>query len=216
MKATPNLGSAANKIGATGLLVTAFVWIFPPSAQAYSLQNQVQESALVFDIKHKEELQGLYGRTPEDTPKAKLAKSVKEYLEKRKSPLAECSDIIVEQNNWKKILSLANAESGLGKHTIPGTYNYWGVMAGSTLKVMATNKCDAIPSMNEFLANYPRRSQVKYQDMSIERMNGLYKQPYGLHWTINNKVVLNHLTDLEKQAYGPTLADIEPAVLAQK
>ncbi len=212
MKANPTISSAVTKLQAIGLMVTTLVWAYPTDALASSLQQEMLTKALVFDVKQKEELTSLYGYTVGTSPKEKLAQSVKEYLAKRNSPLADC-DNIIEQNNWKKILSLANAESGLGKRTIPGTHNYWGVMAGSTLKVMADNKCDAIANMNEFLANFPRRSEIKYQDMPIERMNGLYKQPYALHWTINNKVIINDLTKLEKDAYGPLLTDIEPEVI---
>jgi len=218
MKATLALGSAIDKLPALALLVLASVWVYPaPIALAYSQQNHVAKSALVFDIKQKEELQKIYGKSAVESPRKKLENSLREYLAKRKSPLAECSGIILDQKNWPKILSLANAESGLGRAYPPSTNNLWGV-GGSDLWIMGPTVCDAVPKMNEFLANHPKRAIVKYQDMDIEDMCGLYKQPCyaGHHWIYNNTKILDDLAKLQKSAYGTPVADAKSVTLASK
>lgn len=195
------------------LLVLATVWIFPPTTKAATYPQIGPSTPLVFNTLEKTELQKLYGVTT--ARKNQLVESLNEYLSKRNSPLAECSEVIVEQSNWKKILSLANAESGLGRRFPKHTVNLWGV-GGSQLWDFGDTVCEAVPKMNAFLENYPKRSKVKYADMPIEKMNGLYKQPYAKHWTINNNVILEDLEEMEQSLTGPKISDIEPAILAQK
>lgn len=125
--------------------------------------------------------------------------SLRAYLESRRSPFVPCVDTLVELKNADKILSLANAESGLGLRTIPGTYNYWGV-GGSKLWKMGSNPCEGIVSMDNFLNAYPRNSSVKYAEMPLSRMNGLYKQPARQHWIDNNMYILTRLHTMWNQS----------------
>jgi len=126
----------------------------------------------------------------------KLIQKVQEYLAQRGSPLAPYTSTIVTLRNWKKILALSNAESSLCLHYPPSTSNCWGV-GGANLWDMGSNLGDGVISMNHFLNNYPRRSPVKYAQMSFEKMNGLYKQPPAQHWVDNNYAVYDDLTAIE-------------------
>ena len=63
---------------------------------------------------------------------------------------------------------------------------------------MGNDLGDGIMAMNRFLNAYPKLSQLKYSQMSFEQMNGLYKQPAAKHWIVNNQIVYNDLTVLEK------------------
>lgn len=215
MTQATNLASLTNKIQAFALLVTALVWTYPHAALGAQKQDSSKLKPLVFDIKQKEELQRTFGKTLKESPHSKLTASLKSYLTAKKSPLANCTETILAQKNWKKILSLANAESGLGKRFPESTNNLWGV-GGSNLWVMGDTMCEAIPTMNEFLANNPRRSAVKYQDMPIERMNGVYKQPAANHWVVNNNVILRDLSELERKAFERTNTEITSDILAKK
>lgn len=203
------------KIGAISLLIITFFWTVPPTVFA-DFRTPYHSNLFVFNFREKAELQAIYGQKPGD-PKTKLVASLEDYLKGRNSPLADCSEIILAQPNWKKILSLANAESSMGKRYVKSTNNLWGV-GGSNLWIMGDNLCDAIPEMNNFLENYPKRSTVKYKDMPIEKMCGLYKQPCyaGHHWITNNTIILGHLNNLEQAAFGPQITDLEPSLLAQK
>jgi hypothetical protein len=127
----------------------------------------------------------------------KLSAAVKQYLIANRSPLAEYSSILIQQNNWKKIVALSNAESTMCRHYVEATANCWGV-GGSDLWDMGANLGEGIVSMNNFLNTAPRLSSIKYSQMNFEQMNGLYKQPARDHWVYNNLAVYNELIALEK------------------
>jgi hypothetical protein len=136
-----------------------------------------------------------------------LNQKLEDYLRRKNSPLADYSSILLEQNNWKKIIALSNAESSLCRRYPVASANCWGV-GGSNLWDMGNNLGEGVVGMNRFLNNYPIRSQVKYSQMSFENMNGLYKQPAADHWVRNNMVIYNELTALEHSvtnvSYGNT------------
>jgi len=123
--------------------------------------------------------------------------TLKNYLRSQGSPLAEYTGIILEQNNWKKIIALSNAESSMCRRYPEQLANCWGV-GGSNLWDMGDNLGEGIKAMNNFLNNAPSKSRIKYSQMNFEQMNGLYKQPPGDHWVQNNLVVYNQLSELER------------------
>jgi len=127
----------------------------------------------------------------------KLTAQVRTYLEQRNSPLAEYAHVLVTLRNWKKITALANAESTLCRRYPTHLANCWGV-GGADLWDMGDNLGEGVVSMNHFLNNYPRRSVVKYSQMSFEHMNGFYKQPAAQHWVDNNYAVYDDLVEIEK------------------
>ncbi|OGE73965.1 MAG: hypothetical protein A3I07_04130 [Candidatus Doudnabacteria bacterium RIFCSPLOWO2_02_FULL_42_9] len=122
---------------------------------------------------------------------------VKNYLETKKSPLAEHTDILITMPNWKRIVALANAESSMCRKYPVSLANCWGV-GGSNLWDMGNNLGDGIMEMNKFLENYPLRSNVKYAQMTFKQMNGLYKQPAKAHWLYNVQVIYDDLNNIEK------------------
>lgn len=129
--------------------------------------------------------------------KQRLAQELKKYLGSYNSPLAEAAPTLVNLKNWKKIVALAAAESSLCRKYPVGTANCWGV-GGSELWDFGSNLDDGVMAMNKFLETHPKRSKVKYSQMSFERMNGLYKQPAQEHWLTNNQAVYNDLVGIEK------------------
>jgi hypothetical protein len=127
----------------------------------------------------------------------KMNDALKSYLEQKRSPLAPYSATLLQQNNWKKIVALSNAESSLCKKYIEATANCWGV-GGSDLWDMGENLGEGVVEMNKFLNNAPSRSPIKYSQMNFYQMNGLYKQPARDHWVYNNLEIYNELVALEK------------------
>lgn len=127
----------------------------------------------------------------------KLADEVRQYLQAQNSPLAAYSNTLIHLNNWKKIIALSNAESGLCKHYPEAKANCWGI-GGANLWYLGSNLGEGIVTMNHFLNTYPARSSVKYSQMTFKQMNGLYKQPPAQHWVDNNQSIYNDLTQLEK------------------
>jgi hypothetical protein len=124
--------------------------------------------------------------------------------------LKDCAHVLTQLENTPKILSLSGAESAFARRLTPGSYNAWGVMAGSKLKKMGNNWCEAVVNMDRFLEEYPRRSAIKYSDMSITQMCGIYKQPCAEkgnhHWAKNNNKVLADVANLQNQAKNQALA----------
>ena len=127
----------------------------------------------------------------------RMNEALKKYLQENRSPLAEYSHVLLQQNNWKKIVALSNAESTMCRRYIEATSNCWGV-GGTDLWDMGDNLGEGVIAMNNFLNTAPRKSNVKYSQMNFEQMNGLYKQPARDHWVYNNLQVWNELTALEK------------------
>lgn len=130
------------------------------------------------------------------TKKQELIKQVKAYLSAYNSPLVDAVPTLITLKNWKKIVALSNAESSLCRKYPVGTANCWGV-GGSDLWDFGTNLTQGVIAMNHFLENYPRRSAVKYSQMTFDQMNGLYKQPAKEHWVVNNEVIYDDLIKLE-------------------
>jgi hypothetical protein len=131
-----------------------------------------------------------------DEMQQELNRKVTEYLKAKGSPLADYVPTLLAQNNWEKILAIANAESSLCKRYPKASANCWGI-GGEKLWDLGNNLGEGIVAANSFLNNYPRGSK-KYRDMTVEEMNGLYKQPYGKHWSDNNNKVLAELKQITK------------------
>ena len=178
------------------------------TVQASELQSGQQD--LVFEVNNSNKnlvtklltVEEIQAHDAEFQTQVALKNLLREYLAKRNSPLAACADTLVDQENMDKILSLGAAESGNGKRYIRSTNNLWGWNGGRTN--MGATLCDAVVQMNTNLENYPRRSVVKYADMSYADMCGLYKQPCkekgNHHWVRNNQAIVNDMTKLRAEA----------------
>ncbi|MEO8066000.1 MAG: hypothetical protein ABI643_04085 [Candidatus Doudnabacteria bacterium] len=126
----------------------------------------------------------------------KLTQKVLMYLKQQGSPLAEYAGTLVTLRNWKKIVALANAESGMCRHYPVAKANCWGI-GGSNLWNMGNNLGQGVIEMNHFLNKYPLGSPEKYSQMSFDDMNGLYKQPAAQHWVDNILSVYDDLVAIE-------------------
>lgn len=215
MKAPIALSSAVEK----ALILVAFLpvvtMVYPETASAaYAPQNN-GKTALVFQVNSKSKTEIIPEQIPvltdeqlsntdlDNQTKITYKQILRNYLVAKQSPFADCVDTIVELKNADKILALANAESALGRRAPVGKHNYWGI-GGSNLWKMGNNVCEGIVSMDNFLNEYPRRSAVKYTDMSFVDMCGLYKQPCpgkaSHHWVKNNLAIINDLTAMKGEA----------------
>lgn len=212
MKAPYTLQSAIERIPALlGLFAVALTWIHPEAALAANLQTSGHE-ALVFEIKQENSEELIRPKqtflTLEDIqnsdPDFHYQKLLQEYLTAKRSPMANCTDVLTKLDTHEKILSLSAAESSFGKRTTKGTFNYWGVMQGRGLKKMGNSPCEAVVNMDKFLNEYPRRSAIKYDDMTYAQMCGIYKVPCkeksSHHWVKNNNQIISDLRALTAQA----------------
>ncbi|MBX4205088.1 MAG: hypothetical protein KW788_02795 [Candidatus Doudnabacteria bacterium] len=176
----------------------AYAWAFPQSANPQPLVFIVGTRMVYLDTLNLQ-LSRLYehNQMQEDLDRQiELNKLLKNYLKEQGSPLAAYTSTLLQLNNWKKIIALSNAESGMCRHYPVTKSNCWGV-GGSNLWYMGSNLGEGIISMNHFLNSYPNNSKVKYSQMSFKQMNGLYKQPAAQHWVINNQSIYDDLTAIE-------------------
>ncbi len=193
--------------------VVAFLPVITLVYPAITVQASVLQSGqqdLVFEVNNSNKnlvtklltIEEIQAHDAEFQTEVALKNLLREYLAKRNSPLAACADTLVDQENMDKILSLGAAESGLAKRYIRSTNNIWGWNGGRSN--MGATLCDAVVQMNTNLENYPRRSVVKYADMSYTDMCGLYKQPCkekgNHHWVRNNQAIVNDMTRLRAEA----------------
>ena len=128
---------------------------------------------------------------------ARLVAAVQKYLVHEGSPLSDYAEVLVSLKNWKQIVALSNAESSMCRNYPVNIANCWGV-GGSSLMDFGDNLGEGIVAMNQFLNANPRRSNLKYAQMSFDQMNGLYKQPAREHWLYNNQAVYDELAAIEK------------------
>lgn len=220
----PFLEALGEKIIVVATLITMVFWMYPGTLEAVKVAQgaEAKPEALVFEIDPNKQLsQTNIEQNQLSFEELKLSSSdyhletlLKEYLQKRGSPLADCTTVLLEEapKNWEKILALANAESGLGKRYPKQTANMWGV-GGAKLWDFGETACDGVRGMNDFLNNYPKRG-TKYSDMTIEQMNGLYKQPARAHWVNNNKFILNILAEFKSEARELALAHSKTVAVA--
>lgn len=189
-------------------LVSLAVWSFPHTTFASEAPKGSTSGALVFVIGDKMvyldkvfnfQLSQLYNKQQMDQEidrQLELSNKLKAYLQENGSPLAAYSSTLIQLSNWKKIIALSNAESGMCKHYPTNKSNCWGI-GGANLWYMGSNLGEGILSMNRFLNTYPANSKVKYSQMTFRQMNGLYKQPPAQHWVDNNQAIYNDLTAIE-------------------
>jgi hypothetical protein len=207
LKATYESLNWYHKLGSAVIIVALMTTVFPQKSFASEIENEIEEKIVFeagdhtqfldeildeasFQYRHETAVQKLQRQL-------KMGNALKKYLQEKRSPLAEYSATILQQNNWKKIIALSNAESSMCRRYIEEKANCWGV-GGSNLWDMGENLGEGVVGMNKFLNTAPSKSKVKYSQMNFEQMNGLYKQPPGDHWVYNNLEIYNELTALEK------------------
>ncbi|MDP2720465.1 MAG: hypothetical protein Q8O75_00790 [bacterium] len=207
IKASYDKLSNAHRLGILVLVISLFGLSLPQNT-TQPVDQSILEAELVFTYgDHAEYLANL---TDEAEKKYRIEKLWAEldkqrtlsgaltiYLKSYHSPLANHAETLIKTNNWKKIIALANAESSLCRNYPEHTSNCWGV-GGTDLWDMGDNLSEGIVAMNNFLENSPKRSDIKYSQMTFEQMNGLYKQPARDHWLYNNQKIIDDLDAIER------------------
>jgi hypothetical protein len=193
---------------ATLIALVSLLNLALPHQTFASMVPEKASSGMVFTIGAKSvyieqltnlQLDKLYSRQhmqQEIDRQLELQNKLKDYLADQDSPLADYTSTLIQLNNWKKIIALSNAESGMCKHYPVNKSNCWGI-GGANLWYMGSNLGEGILSMNRFLNTYPNNSKVKYTQMTFKQMNGLYKQPAAQHWVDNNQIIYDDLTAIE-------------------
>ena len=188
--------SAKDRVVASAIaLLSLVVWHSPTPVKAYA-QTGTQDKALVFEIKSQTNISS----SSED--KIKLAyeqhivqvdarvKAVRAYLESKNAPLAQYTEIILAQDDWKKILAISNAESNMGRHC------KWNNCSGIMYGKGGLRPFDSIP---DWIVEFQGLIDRRYKTKSLDQMNGVYVVPRSANWYKASNSVYQALTEIEKQ-----------------
>jgi hypothetical protein len=234
MKAPLPLGVLIDKAVAIAALIPALMLVFYPYvARANSSSQLPAKSALYFEASASaQNLQNpdknlklsnsslSYDEVLRADPKAyqdyefnKLFKQrLKEYLEKRGSPLANHVDHLMTKkghmaDGWIRILAISYVESHMCKHTpaIKGepTHNCSGIRRnGGYMKY---------GSFDGWIDDMDKVVNSNYKGRSFTSMNCRYVQPCNPRWVNGATGIYNELKTLEKIAYEETVNNIHIA-----
>ncbi|GAC1412856.1 MAG: hypothetical protein NVSMB66_3200 [Candidatus Doudnabacteria bacterium] len=190
------LQSAKDKMLVILTLLSLVNWIAPVTKAHAQIIGQ--ENSLVFEV--KTDIPASILNPQNQNPKnkklslEKQSKMLREYLEKKGSPLAEYTDVLLAQKDWKTILAISNAESTLGKHcyynNCSGIYGRYD-QGYAGLKRYQT-KADWIVDLQTLLSK-------RYSGWSLDKMNGIYVYPRSTSWIRATKAVYTQLDKIEKQ-----------------
>lgn len=115
-------------------------------------------------------------------------KKLKEYLASKNSPFVEITNTIARLKHWKLVLAISNSESTLGKRCYNNNCSGIGVAPGHPLWRNYSSK-------REWAKDLDRLLDKRYQDWTLERMNGVYNQPGSKNWLLASKQVLEELQE---------------------
>jgi hypothetical protein len=185
-------------------VISLLTWQFGAVGRALASTNVTQDS-LTFEIKlqnnqNLEVLQANAVENLQDAEDAKLQEQqteiinqkvslVRNYLESKGSPLANYTEILIAQPNWKTIIAVSNAESTLGKHCYVN--NCSGIFGPNGLKTYETVP-DWIVDMQSLLSS-------RYDGWTLQQMDGTYVYPRSNSWYIATTSVYKDLNQIEQQ-----------------
>jgi len=197
MKALSTLKSALDQgalIGITALVLLAPVFYpqlaLAAEAQALGQQNQVFEIKVTNpnSINTNTQSQSL---TLNDIQQADpLFVSLQNYLQDNGSPLQAYTGQLLSHDNWKTIVAISFVESNMCVHNY--YYNCSGIGGQQYLRKY-NNYGEWIDDMSNVLA-------TRYNGWSLDKMDGVYVQPYSVNWKLGSKKVYAQLTALEQSA----------------
>lgn len=196
--------SAKEKCLAFIAFFSLITWYYPVVGKAYAQTNATEKSSLIFEIKPETQnstqdllAQNSQNKNEVEVAQAKLAKAkidlkvklVRNYLEKKNSPFANYTEILLAQDDWKTILAISNSESNMGLHCYRN--NCSGIFGGRGLKPYA--------SIPDWMVDFQSLIDKRYKNQSLNQMDGIYVQPRSASWLKASTSVYDDLTNIENQ-----------------
>lgn len=186
----------------TAIIVALFSVLaaFHPATMTAQAQTLGPDKSLVLEIKNQTLSTILNSENKNSQKFANIDKkvaAVRNYLQSKNSPLADYTEIILAQDDWKTILAISNAESTLGqrcyRNNCSGIYcnfdtygrDYSGLCAYET-------KADWIVALQNLI-------DQRYKGWTLKQMNGIYVYPRSSSWYIATTQVYSDLTKIEQQ-----------------
>ncbi len=196
--------SSKEKFALIATILSLTLWNHPFVGKAYA-ETIVQQDAPALTINAGAKIAEIENKNDQEIAKeqklafAKIDKKVKlvrTYLESKNSPLAPYTEIIIAQDDWKKILAISNAESNMGIHcygnNCSGIFGYDARTGKYGLKTYKS-KVDWMLDLQALI-------DQRYKNMSLDKMNGIYVQPRSASWYAASSKVYNDLVNIENKA----------------
>jgi hypothetical protein len=213
MKALSNLKSAINQGSMIGViaLISLLPVILPQIALAAELQASDQ-SAQVFEIKitnpsllNPNQNNNQTSLTLNTIQQADpLTVDLQNYLQDHNSPLQGYTTQLLSKDNWPKIVAISFVESNMCQHSY--YYNCSGIGGQEYLRKY-NNYGEWIDDMSSIL-------NQRYNGWTLDKMDGVYVQPYSANWKLGSKTILAQLTALQANANAQRIAMAQASVAA--
>ncbi len=114
--------------------------------------------------------------------------NLKNYLDSKNSPLSAIVDTLAELKHWKLVLAISNSESSLGKRCYNNNCSGIGVEPGHPLWRNYNSKADWAKDLDRLL-------EKRYNNWTLEKMNGVYNYPGSKNWLMASKQILEDLQE---------------------
>ena len=211
MKALTTLKSAIDQSSTLGIIALfSLVPVFIPSlALGADLQTQGNQSQ-IFEIKITDPT--LLNPNSNNNQNSinindvqqtdPLTVDLQSYLQDHNSPLQSYAGQLVNLTNWKTVVAISFVESNMCVHNL--NYNCSGI-GGPGHFYKFKDFGGWIDCMSNLLA-------TRYQDKTLEQMNGVYVQPASVNWINGSTQIYKQLTALEQTANEQRMAMAQNAV----
>jgi len=196
MKALITLKSAIDHSSFVGIIALVLLapMLQPQLASAAALQTSGQSPAQIFKINVSD------SSVLDSAPKQNsitlndiqatdpLAVNLQAFLQDNNSPLQSYVPQLLEHDNWKTIIAISFVESNMCVHNL--RYNCSGIGGPGHFR-QYSDFGGWIDDMGDLLA-------TRYGGWTLEKMDGVYVQPYSANWVLGSKKIHAQLTELEK------------------
>ena len=124
------------------------------------------------------------------TPEELRPERIKEYLEKKESPLSDHCEKLAEQKHWRLLIAISAIESQFCKRKI--AFNCWGLGGDSNYQKYAGYD-EAIVAANDLIEKWQRRGRW----LTVDDMMGSYVVPGSPNWKRTVEGTLGELEGIE-------------------
>lgn len=176
-------------------LFSLVTWIFPAAGKAHA-EAVGQTKSLVFEI-NPDSINALLNprnKNPNFENIDKEVTLVRQYLQSKNSPLANYTEILLAQPDWKTIIAISNAESTMGKHcyynNCSGIYERFGIGYAGLKKY---------DTMADWIVDLQQLINQRYDGWTLAEMNGTYVYPKSRSWLYATTTVYNDLDKIQAQ-----------------
>jgi hypothetical protein len=159
-------------------LLAIGTWMFPQAALAQSVS--ASNSNFAFEINENHKIFDQVG-----SKKQERTQILKDYLAQKNSPLYDYADVLLDQPNWKLVLSISHAESNMCKYQRGN--NCWGI-GGAKYHRFYPTFAEGIVDANDLIQKYHERGLTTPRTM-MYRWVGWNNQ----NWVLANNQVLAQL-----------------------